>query len=168
MKQRTTMEGGGAMALAERLGWMGSIDRGQLGHFGQGAEVPDIGEMVDVSVFALQDMLTIVGAYSGPKDGNWSDAVMEGLRRWNQPDPNGAARFTLTVIPKAGDPQTVGFRLQVFNALQVDAERAVATNGGGKARPRGVWPAGLTGGLPTLFLVSKMMGKKKGPVADLR
>ena len=87
--RRPVVRGGTAMSLAERLGWMGSIERGGM-RAAPSATVPEIGEMYDVSVYALQDMLTIVGVYAGPKDGNWSDAVMTALNRWNQPDPDGA------------------------------------------------------------------------------
>lgn len=142
--------GGGAMALAEKLGWLHAVDRGDLA---QATTVPEIGEMVNVSVFALQDMLTLVGAYSGPKDGVWSNAVMDALNRWNSPDPQGAARFTISVVPGA-DPQTVGFRRQVLTALQTDAQRG-STIMGGKARPWWFWPAILTGaGLGIYFIVT--------------
>jgi hypothetical protein len=158
--KKPVIRGGSAMSLAERLGWMGSVERraGMRAAPNPSATVPEIGEMVDVSVFALQDMLTIVGTYSGPKDGNWSPAVQDALNRWNQPDPAGAARFTMTVVPKPDDPQTVGFRRQVFDALRVDAEHAV----GRPSKPWYFWPLVLTGSVAGIYLLVYVFSKAKG------
>ena len=148
---------GGAMALAQKLGWFSAVERGEMG---QATTVPPIGEMVDVSVFALQDMLTILGLYKGPKDGVWGPAVMDALSRWNAPDPASAARFTLTVVPNPADPQTVGFRRQVLTALQTDAQSAVAAGAvGGKARPWWFWPAILTGTGLGIYLLVRLVKK---------
>jgi hypothetical protein len=137
---------GSAQELAEKLGWMGAIERPTMG---QGADVPEIGEMVDVSVYALQDMLTIVGTYAGPKDGKWSPVVMEALSRWNHD------RFQLVVTPKPEDPETVSFRRQVFNALKADAEAAV----GRPARPWYFWPLVITGTVAGIYLLVYMFSK---------
>ena len=164
--KRPVIRGGSAHSLAERLGWMGSIARPGMGADVPTATVPEIGEMIDVSVFALQDMLTIIGTYAGPKDGNWSDAVMTAINRWNSPDPGGAARFQIVVIPKPGDPQTVSFRRQVFNALKVDAERVI----GRPAKPWYFWPAVITGSIGGIYLLVWLFSKARhgGSTAGFR
>ena len=163
--KRPMIRGGSADSLATRLGWMGSIERGGIRAAPPTATVPPIGEMIDVSVFALQDMLTIVGTYAGPKDGNWSDAVMTAINRWNMPDPDGAARFQIVVIPKAGDPQTVSFRRQVFDALKVDAEHAL----GRPSKPWYFWPAVITGSIGGIYLLVWLFSKARhGGTAGFR
>lgn len=163
MKARPMIRGGagGAVALAERLGWMGSIDRGSIGRgsIGQEATVPGMTvAMIDVSVFPLQDMLTILGFFHGAKDGNWSQAVMDALIAW------GGDRFRITVVPKADDPQTVSFSQEVFNRLQFEAQARVSA----PKKPWWFWPAIVTGGIAVLFIVSRTWKKgRKRPVAEL-
>lgn len=119
--------GGGAMALAEKLGWTGLSQ----------AAPPPIGQFEDVSVFALQDLLTIVGTYTGPKDGVWSDAVRDALFAW------GRDRWTLTMIPKEAG-QTVSFAPQeAWLALNSAARSALAPRNG---LPTWFWPAVAIGG----------------------
>jgi hypothetical protein len=154
--RKPVVRGGSAVALAEKLGWMGSIERRGMGT-PMSATAPEIGEMVDVSVYALQDMLTLVGTYTGPKDGNWSPAVQAALTAWNQPDPGGPARFSLAVVPNPADPQTVGFRLQVLNALKVDAERAA----GRTSKPWYFWPLVITGSVGGIALLVWLFSKAR-------
>lgn len=154
--KRPVVRGGSAMSLAEKLGWMKSVERRGMGA-PMSAAVPEIGEMVDVSVFALQDMLTLVGTYTGPKDGNWSTAVMAAISAWNQPDPAGPARFSIAVVPNPADPQTVSFRLQVFNALKVDAERAA----GRSSKPWYFWPLVITGSIGGIYMLVWLFSKAR-------
>lgn len=137
---------GTALDLATQLGWAGPVSG--LSAETPSVTVPDVGEMVDVSVFALQDMLTILGFYRGEKDGNWSDAVMQALTAW------AGTRFTITVIPKEGDSQTVSFRRQVFDRLKFEADAVIA-----HAKPWYFWPLVITGTIAGIYLLTYIFSK---------
>jgi hypothetical protein len=146
------IRGGSAQDLATKLGWMGSVERRGLKLGAEpSASAPEVGEMIDVSVFSLQDMLTILGTYSGPKDGVWSTKVMDALVAW------AGDRFMITVVPKADDPQTVSFRRQVFDRLQVEANAALAR----PAKPWYFWPLVITGSVAGIYLLVYIFSKAK-------
>ena len=155
-----------AEAQAEKVGWdMGPVSResvhrrlqqlGKTGQVGQAAP-PPIGEPVDISTFALQDLLTIVGAYTGPKDGTWSDTVMQALTLW------GANRWTLTVIPKE-EGQTLTFAPKVaWEALLADAQAGRTITQRAAPPPSWLWPLLIGGGVVVGLGFLYWIFKKKG------
>ena len=159
MKQRTRMEGGGAMALAERLGWMGSIDRGAMAHFGQNEAA-----IVQVGGEYLQSLLNKIGIGIAGAVGSdmWANSVVEAFTSFAQ----GAGfkpPFLIEVFKHDG---IVDFKADGPAVEALKAQAAAYAGPLPGARPWWFWPAIVTGGVAVLFLVSRAI-RRNPAVAEL-
>lgn len=87
------------------------------------ATVPELGEMIDVSTFAVQDMLTVLGFSRVPRDGVWGTETEKGFFTWARRAMPGVP---ITVIPKERG-QTISIPSVMFGTLRTRASEAART-----------------------------------------
>jgi hypothetical protein len=81
--------------------------------------VPELGAMIDISTFAVQDMLVALG-FRVDRGGVWNQTTQKALSTWNGRQ---MPVTPLTVIPKEGG-QTVSITASILDTLRTQASEA--------------------------------------------